>query len=187
MAYCDGDRRYQRKPRERSRANVWRGGKQECAARECGGDDKGDRGARTQASHDSCQFIVYIRYVRVATLLVGLLFAAVLASPASGQVLRAGEGQRTEAVRAVEIASGFDSPVHITAPRKEPKRLYIVERAGRIQVIENGKKRATPFLDIHGKVGSGGGSRVCFRSPSIPSMRRTASSTSTTPTSKATP
>ncbi len=95
--------------------------------------------------------------MRVATLLVGLLFAAVLASPASGQVLRAGEGQRTEAVRAVEIASGFDSPVHITAPRKEPKRLYIVERAGRIQVIENGKKRATPFLDIHGKVGSGGG------------------------------
>ncbi len=97
--------------------------------------------------------IVYIRAVRVATLIGGLLLVGALAGSANGQVLRAGEGQRSEAVRIVQVASGFNSPVHIAAPRSEPNRLYIVEQRGVIRIIENGRKLSAPFLDIHGRVG----------------------------------
>ncbi|MGI9658742.1 MAG: PQQ-dependent sugar dehydrogenase [Gaiellaceae bacterium] len=89
----------------------------------------------------------------MATLIAGLLLAAVFTGSASGQVLRGGSSARTEAVRIVEIASGYDSPVHVTAPRNERNRLYVVEQRGVIRVIENGRKRAAPFLDIHTIVG----------------------------------
>src|SRR5215218_2404111 len=37
--------------------------------------------------------------------------------------------------------------VHVTAPRSEPGRLYVVGQGGTIRVIDRGKLRATPFLD----------------------------------------
>ena len=98
-------------------------------------------------------FIVYILLVRVATSILGLLLAAVFAGSASAQVLRGDSSSRTDAVRIVQIASGYNSPVHVAAPRNERNRLYIVEQRGVIRVIENGRKRATPFLDIHTRVG----------------------------------
>ncbi len=54
------------------------------------------------------------------------------------------------------VASGFDSPVFVGAPRSEPGRLYVVEQPGVIRVLVNGHLRAQPFLDIHTKVRSGG-------------------------------
>ena len=75
------------------------------------------------------------------------------AGSASAQVLRGDSSSRTDAVRIVQIASGYNSPVHVAAPRNERNRLYIVEQRGVIRVIENGRKRATPFLDIHTRVG----------------------------------
>ena len=42
----------------------------------------------------------------------------------------------------------------VTAPASEPGRLYVVTRAGRIRVIEKGRTRPAPFLDIRGRVGS---------------------------------
>jgi glucose/arabinose dehydrogenase len=50
----------------------------------------------------------------------------------------------------------LQAPVYVTAPRSEPTRLYIVEQAGRILVLENGKLRKKAFLDIRGRVGSSG-------------------------------
>ena len=89
----------------------------------------------------------------MATLIGGLLLAAVFAGSASGQGLRSAASERVTALRVVEIASGYDSPVHVAAPRNERKRLYVVERRGVIRVIQNGRKRAAPFLDIHNRVG----------------------------------
>ena len=89
----------------------------------------------------------------MATLIGGLLLAAVLAGTASAQPARGGASERAEALRVVKIASGYDSPVHIAAPRSERKRLYIVEQRGVIRVIQNGRKRAKPFLDIRTRVG----------------------------------
>jgi glucose/arabinose dehydrogenase len=54
------------------------------------------------------------------------------------------------------VASGFDSPTHVAAPRSEPDRLYVVEQPGRIRVLVRGRVRPTPFLDIRSLVRSGG-------------------------------
>lgn len=66
-----------------------------------------------------------------------------------------GETPGQPALRLVEVASGLQSPVHLTAPASDA-RLFIVEQPGRIRIVENGQLLATPFLDIAAKVSSGG-------------------------------
>ena len=53
--------------------------------------------------------------------------------------------------RFVQIASGLDSPVHVTAPRNQPGRLYVVEQTGRIRIVQNGRVTGT-LLDIRSQV-----------------------------------
>ena len=67
-----------------------------------------------------------------------------------------GATSKRQALSLRVVASGLDSPVHVSAPRSEPGRLYVVEQPGRIRVIVNGKLRARPFLDIRPLVLSGG-------------------------------
>jgi len=50
----------------------------------------------------------------------------------------------------------FDSPVYVTQPRGERRRLFVVEQGGRIRVVRDGRVLERPFLDISGKVVSGG-------------------------------
>jgi hypothetical protein len=50
----------------------------------------------------------------------------------------------------------FDSPVYVTAPPGDRRRLFVVEQTGRIRVLVGGKRRSRPFLDIAGDVTSGG-------------------------------
>jgi len=64
-----------------------------------------------------------------------------------------GTGAVTLAVEVV--AGGFSNPIHLTAPANDP-RLFVVEQSGRIRIIENGQVLVTPFLDITGRVQSGG-------------------------------
>jgi glucose/arabinose dehydrogenase len=66
-----------------------------------------------------------------------------------------GETPGQPALRLVEVASGLQSPVHLTAPASDA-RLFIVEQPGRIRIVENGQLLPTPFLDIAAKVSSGG-------------------------------
>jgi glucose/arabinose dehydrogenase len=57
---------------------------------------------------------------------------------------------------ALEAAfTGFHSPVYITHDG-EASRLFVVEKAGRIRLIENGAVQPAPFLDITNRVGSRG-------------------------------
>ena len=46
-----------------------------------------------------------------------------------------------------EVASGLDAPIFLTAPPGD-SRLFILERPGRIRVLQNGNLLTTPFLDI---------------------------------------
>ena len=51
------------------------------------------------------------------------------------------------AMRLQEVASGLDAPIFLTAP-PDDSRLFILERPGRIRVVQDGNLLATPFLDI---------------------------------------
>lgn len=44
------------------------------------------------------------------------------------------------------VAAGLTAPVFLTAPEGDA-RLFVVERNGRVRIIENGELLATPFLD----------------------------------------
>ena len=46
------------------------------------------------------------------------------------------------------VASGLIGPLYVTQPAADPTRLFVVEQAGRIKVIQNGTPLPTPFLDI---------------------------------------
>jgi glucose/arabinose dehydrogenase len=76
--------------------------------------------------------------------------AAALLAPASSA--------RTDrsALRLVRVASGLASPVYVTGLRSEPGKLYVVEQAGRIVVLDHGRRLPQPFLDIRSLVLSGG-------------------------------
>ncbi|HET8771559.1 MAG TPA: PQQ-dependent sugar dehydrogenase [Gemmatimonadaceae bacterium] len=56
---------------------------------------------------------------------------------------------------ATPVAEGFQAPVHVAAPPGEDA-LWVVEQAGVIRVVRDGAVLPTPFLDISGKVTSGG-------------------------------
>jgi glucose/arabinose dehydrogenase len=49
----------------------------------------------------------------------------------------------------------FDEPTYVAAPRGD-KRRFVVEREGRIRVVQGGRVLGTPFLDIADRVTTGG-------------------------------
>jgi glucose/arabinose dehydrogenase len=53
------------------------------------------------------------------------------------------------------VVGGLRSPVYVTSAPGDPTTLYVVEQAGRIRIVRDGKIAGT-FLDIHGLVKSGG-------------------------------
>jgi glucose/arabinose dehydrogenase len=54
------------------------------------------------------------------------------------------------------VSSGLSSPVHLTAPAGDAQRLFVVEQPGRIRVVKNGVLLSPAYLDITGRVESGG-------------------------------
>lgn len=82
-----------------------------------------------------------LRMVLVAALLLAL-------AAASGTA-------RAQALSAELAVSGLTAPIFLTAPPGD-ERLFVVERAGRIVVVEDGTPLATPFLDISSQVSTNG-------------------------------
>jgi len=81
------------------------------------------------------------------------LKAAVVVVLFAGLVSSASGGDQRAQYSFKRIASGFSEPVYVAQPKSEPGRLYVVERAGRILILANGKRRT--FLDIRSRVESG--------------------------------
>src|SRR5205085_7616311 len=52
--------------------------------------------------------------------------------------------------------SGLQAPTFITSARDSSNRLFIIEQAGRIRVLQPGARTTTVFLDITARVLSGG-------------------------------
>jgi glucose/arabinose dehydrogenase len=102
--------------------------------------------------------------VRRVALGVAALVVAALPGCGVGEDEGAGQAATQSAPAAAQqatlslrpVVSGLESPVNVTAPRSEPGRLYVVEQPGRILVVENGRVRDEPFLDIRSLVRSGG-------------------------------
>lgn len=71
-----------------------------------------------------------------------------------------GEGGITEpddtvALAVETVATGLQSPVHLSAPAGDT-RLFVVEQTGRVRIIDDGQLLSTPFLDIRDSVAAGG-------------------------------
>jgi glucose/arabinose dehydrogenase len=85
--------------------------------------------------------------------------AAVLLAPvlACGSTEPGGPGPAPDSTIGLrQIASGLDFPLFLTAAPGDPSRLFVVEKGGRIRVIRNDTLLATPFLDLTGRVSTGG-------------------------------
>ncbi len=52
------------------------------------------------------------------------------------------------------VATGLSQPLYLTAPAGDG-RLFIVEKTGRVRVVENGALLPTPFLDLTSRVSTG--------------------------------
>jgi glucose/arabinose dehydrogenase len=68
---------------------------------------------------------------------------------------KASAAQAKRGVRLVRIG-GFNSPVYVTAPPGDDRRLMVVEQTGRIMVVRAGRKLAQPFLDVRSQITYGG-------------------------------
>jgi glucose/arabinose dehydrogenase len=93
---------------------------------------------------------------RQGAILATVLRRALLLS--LGGLVLAGAGcasGRAEPIRLARVAGGLDRPLLVVAPPRDA-RLFVVEQAGRVRVIERGRLRRAPFLDIRRQVTSGG-------------------------------
>ena len=90
--------------------------------------------------------------MRVLLAVLGVLGVAACASAAN----ESETSSESASFRPRPVASGFEQPVYAGAPRGELRRLYVIEQAGRIVVVDRGRRRSQPFLDIRPLVTSGG-------------------------------
>jgi glucose/arabinose dehydrogenase len=92
---------------------------------------------------------------RSLSLLAGvpILLAACGAGSSDDQAARSARppAHAAAAVRLAKIGS-FDQPLYVTAPPGDRHRIFVVEQTGRIRVIRDGRKLATPFLDLRNQV-----------------------------------
>ncbi|MFN8223820.1 MAG: PQQ-dependent sugar dehydrogenase [Gaiellales bacterium] len=61
-------------------------------------------------------------------------------------------GGSVSTVRLAPLARGFERPVLALQAPGEPGRVYVVEQTGYVRVLENGRRRSKPFLDVHARV-----------------------------------
>jgi glucose/arabinose dehydrogenase len=71
-----------------------------------------------------------------------------------GQATAPAEPAQRRPVRLL-LLGRFSEPTYVTAPRGDRRR-FVVEREGRIRVVQRGRVLDTPFLDITGRVTTGG-------------------------------
>lgn len=63
--------------------------------------------------------------------------------------------RRDRGVRLMRFAR-LEEPIYVTAPRGDRRRVFVVERAGRVRIVRDGRTLSQPFLDISGEVSTDG-------------------------------
>ena len=77
-------------------------------------------------------------------------------TPATAAPTPAAPSEPTGSVRLELVAEGLDSPVDVVAADDGTDRIFVVEQGGRIRVVRDGALVEAPFLDITGRLTSGG-------------------------------
>ena len=114
--------------------------------------------------------LIGIRELRLSLLAIICLVAAGCASPSGvaaeedenrlpkGEDLVEGEAMlpKGENYELVKVVDGFNQPIYVTHGDDGSGRLFIVEQVGAVWILDNGILLTQPFLDIGGKISSGG-------------------------------
>jgi glucose/arabinose dehydrogenase len=79
------------------------------------------------------------------------VLAAVLLAGCGAGSSEADQPAAAAGYRFVQVASGLDQPVHVSAPRNQPGRIYVVEQTGRIRIVQNGRLTGT-LVDLRSQV-----------------------------------
>ncbi len=74
--------------------------------------------------------------------------AAVLVAAAAALALTAPGAEARRPGFHLKRIGTFDEPVYVAAPRGDRRRAFVVEKQGRIRVVQDGHTLATPFLDV---------------------------------------
>ena len=106
-------------------------------------------------------------------LALGALCALAAAGAAGATQQAEQQGERAQ-FKPRAVASGFSQPIYVTGAKGEPGRLYVVEQGGAIYVVDKGKRRAAPFLDVRSLVTAGGEQGLLGLAfhPSYPKVRK---------------
>jgi glucose/arabinose dehydrogenase len=98
------------------------------------------------------------RFVAVPLLAALLIVSACGGSNGDASVTAGGSPATSGTARALHLVrvGAFDSPVYVTSPPGDARRIMVVEQGGTIRVVRGGRKLAQPFLDIRSRVVSGG-------------------------------
>jgi glucose/arabinose dehydrogenase len=59
------------------------------------------------------------------------------------------------AAPSLQPLGSFSQPVHVNGPDGDAARVFVVERQGLVQLVVNGQRLASPFLDVTGLTASG--------------------------------
>jgi glucose/arabinose dehydrogenase len=86
-----------------------------------------------------------LKRARTSSVATALLLIA-LALPACGSASKLG----------LKRVGSFDSPVYVAGAPGFPRLLFVVEQAGRVEVLRGGRRTGHPFLDISGLVSEEG-------------------------------
>lgn len=115
------------------------------------------------------------KLILLAGALAVLVGAIALTGGATGPAARAERAQQGVAwpqITLRRLAPAFDHPSFVTHAGDGSGRLFVVEQAGRIWILENEQKSDEPFLDISGRVRSyedpGGGGEEGLLSAAFP-------------------
>ena len=93
------------------------------------------------------------RPLRIPALLVAL--SLTLAVACGGEATTQSDAATAGKLRLKRVGPTFSEPIHAVEP-PGTKDLYVVEKAGRVRLVRNGKVRRRPLLDIHNRVANDG-------------------------------
>ena len=93
-----------------------------------------------------------MRTLQLAGVLSALTLVTCTSTPTAVQVPPEGSGT----LHLIAVPGSYNNPLYVTAPPGDTARLFVVEQAGTIRIIQHGVLLTTPFMDITGRVGSGG-------------------------------